>query len=121
VSPEIVIPVVGGVLGSILLFLGAWNTSRVAKYSNDRTASLEEFKIQLKARDDLIAQYKEDVKTLALKVDTLTERMDKLQQNERVLFWWAKTVYPILKSTGLTFPYPPPGISDTNPRMDRVQ
>lgn len=116
-SVDVLVPVVGGAFGAILVFIGAINTARQAKYANDRSATLEEFKTQLKARDDLIIGYKEDVKTLELKVDNLTLKVDNLQQNERMLFWWARGVYPILKGSGIPFPPPPPGISDTNPRM----
>lgn len=114
-TPEVVLPVVGGVLGAFLVFLGAYNTARVAKYSNDRTTSLEEFKVQLKARDDLITSYKDDVKVLTLKVDNLSLKFEQVQQNERILFWWARGVYPILKASGTIFPTPPPGVSDTIP------
>jgi hypothetical protein len=116
VTPEIVLPVVGGVLGALLVFFGAYNTARVAKYSNDRTTSLEEFKVQLKARDDLIAGYKDDVKTLSFKVDALALRLETIQQTERMLYWWGRAVYPIVKESGKHYPTPPPGISDTIPR-----
>lgn len=117
---EVLVPVIGGAFGAILVFIGAINTARQAKYANDRSTTLEEFKTQLKARDDLITGYKEDLKVLNLRVDNLTLRFDNLQQNERMLFWWARGVYPILKGTGIPFPPPPPGISDTNPRMGTV-
>lgn len=120
-SPDIILPVVGGAFGAILVFFGAYNTARVAKYSNERTATLEEFKAQLKARDDLITGYKDDLKNLNIRVDTLVLRLDALQQNERMLFWWARGVYPILRNSGIPFPPPPPGISDTNPRIGTTQ
>lgn len=116
-SPEVVIPVVGGFLGAILVFLGAWNTARVAKFSNERTTRLEEFRAQLTARDDLIKDYKEQLRDVNSRVDVLTARFDSLQNNERMLFWWARAVYPILKASGVPFPKAPPGISDTNPNI----
>ena len=119
-NAEIVLPVVGGAFGAILIFLGAINTARQAKYANERTATLEEFKAQLKARDDLITGYKDDIKSLNNKVDALSLKIDALQQTERMLFWWARGVYPILKTSGIPFPPPPPGISDTNPRIGTV-
>lgn len=120
-TPEVILPVVGGAFGAILVFFGAYNTAKVAKYSNERTATLEEFKAQLKARDDLISGYKDDIKNLNARVDNLVLRLDTIQQNERMLFWWARGVYPILKNAGIPFPPPPPGISDTNPRIGTAQ
>lgn len=116
-SVEVLVPVIGGAFGAILVFIGAINTARQAKYANDRSATLEEFKTQLKARDDLIVGYKDDLKNLNLRVDNLALKFDNVQQNERMLFWWARGVYPILKAGGMPFPNPPPGISDTNPRL----
>jgi hypothetical protein len=119
VSPDVILPVVGGAFGAMMVFFGAYNTARVAKYSNERSATLAEFQAQLKARDDLIVGYKDDVRNLNLRVDNLVLRFDALQQNERMLFWWSRAVYPILKTSGTPFPTPPPGVSDTNPRWNQ--
>lgn len=119
-NPDVVIPVVGGFLGAVLVFLGAWNTARVAKFSNERTTRLEEFRSQLTARDDLIKGYKEDLRSVNERVDMLTSRFDALQNYERMLFWWARAVYPILQASGVPFPKAPPGVSDTNPGLPRV-
>ncbi len=108
---EILLPVIGSVLGALLVFLGAWNTSKVAKLSNERTNALESFKLQLDARDKLNEDLRDDLDKMEAKLDKLTERFDQVQQNERMLFWWAKSVHPILVASGIPFPTPPPGVA----------
>lgn len=103
-------------------------TARSARAANRETLQLTGWKDLVTASraeiKELRAQMEQDDKRhrqvereLTLRIDRLAIKMEASERRENALVQWARSVVRIMRDKNITFPSPPPGVENTDPKL----
>lgn len=125
----IVAALVAAIAAILVAGVTGWYTFRAARRNTESTREIEEDKLSV----EQVAQWREDVNTLRRqraedaaehrgaveamngRLDRLSRRLEAVERRERVLVQWARDIVTIMRQHSISFPAPPPGVTDTDP------